>query len=101
MLKLTNKDLENPLIKGILSILYDYQNDALYKIKETNKGIIVLPTGTGKTFLEAAIIAIDIIRNNGKFGIYVVNAPRILLSFQLLKEVYDFLLRNKIECRYM
>ena len=101
ILKLTKKDLKNPQIAKILSILYDYQNEALVEIQKNKKGIIILPTGTGKTFLEAAIIAVDIIRNQNKFGIYVINAPRIMLSFQLLKEMYSFLLSSKIDCRYM
>jgi len=101
ILKLTKKDLKNPQIAKIISILYDYQNEALFVIQNNKKGIIILPTGTGKTYLEAAIIAIDIIRNQNKFGIYVINAPRIMLSFQLLKEMYSFLLTSKIDCRYM
>jgi superfamily II DNA or RNA helicase len=32
---------------------------------------------------------------------YVVNAPRIVLTYQLLKEVYAFLVEAKIEARYM
>lgn len=32
---------------------------------------------------------------------YVINAPRIMLSYQLLREVYSFLVRFGVEARYM
>ena len=86
---------------NILSTLYDYQLEVVQKTNTNKKGIVCMPTGTGKTLTEAAIIAQDILKSKGKFGVYVVNAPRIMLSFQLLKEVYTFLTRNNIECRYM
>lgn len=57
-------------------------------------------TVTHNTFCQAAIIADDIIKN-GVFKMYVVNAPRIVLTYQLLKEVYSFLVDAKIEARYM
>lgn len=87
--------------KNILEKLYDYQLDAVKAADENKRGIVCMPTGTGKTFTQAAIIASDILKNNSKFGIYVVNAPRIMLSYQLLKEVYSFLINNGIEARYM
>ena len=68
-----------------------------------NKGISVcLLVSVGKTFsfCEATIIADDIIKN-GNFQMYVVNAPRIVLTYQLLKEVYGFLTEANIEARYM
>jgi superfamily II DNA or RNA helicase len=80
--------------------LYDYQKEILEITKQNNKGIICLPTGTGKTFCQASIIADDIINSQTK-DIYVVNAPRILLSYQLLKETYSFLINLNIEARYM
>ena len=87
--------------KNITHKLYDYQLDALKATDKNDKGIVVMPTGTGKTFLEAAIITKDIIKNMGKFGIYTINAPRIMLSYQLLKEVYTFLMNAGIDARYM
>ncbi len=39
--------------------------------------------------------------NPSQFRMYVVNAPRILLTYQLLKEIYGFLVSNGIEARYM
>lgn len=80
--------------------LYPYQVEAVNTTKTNDKGIICMPTGVGKTFCEAAIVANDIIENPG-FNIFVLNAPRILLSYQLLKEVYSFLIEANIEARYM
>jgi len=87
--------------KDILSKLYDYQLDAVKATDENVKGIICMPTGTGKTFVQAAIISKEIIKNKGEFGIYVINSPRIMLSYQLLKEVYSFLTYGGIDARYM
>ena len=87
--------------KDILSKLYDYQKDAVTSTDKHKKGIVCMPTGTGKTFVQASIIAKEILKNGGEFGIYVINAPRIMLSYQLLKEVYSFLIYSGIDARYM
>ena len=84
----------------ILSNLYDYQKEVVESTLNSNKGIIVLPTGTGKTYCQAAIIANDILNNQNSFRMYVVNAPRILLTYQLLKEVYSVLVSSGIDARY-
>jgi superfamily II DNA or RNA helicase len=86
---------------NILKNLYDYQKDAIVATDNINKGIVCMPTGTGKTFVQGAAIAKEILLNKGKFGIYVINAPRIMLSYQLLKEVYSFLTIAGIDARYM
>jgi len=87
--------------KNILERLYDYQLDAVSSTDKNTKGIVCMPTGTGKTFVQAAVIAKDIQKNKGKFGVYVINSPRIMLSYQLLKEVYSFLMYAGVEARYM
>jgi predicted helicase len=79
---------------------YDYQVKAANATKDNNKGIVVMPTGTGKTFVQAGVIANDILNNPG-FRMYVVNAPRIMLSYQLLEEVMEFNLNNGVDARYM
>jgi superfamily II DNA or RNA helicase len=84
----------------IFDRLYPYQKDAVTSAISKDKGIVCMPTGVGKTFCQSAIIADDIIKN-GDFKMYVVNAPRIVLTYQLLKEVYGFLAEAKIEARYM
>lgn len=85
---------------SILDRLYPYQKDAVTTAFYNPKGIICLPTGVGKTMCATAIIANDIVMNPNQFRMYVVNAPRILLTYQLLKDVYGFLVSVGIEARY-
>jgi superfamily II DNA or RNA helicase len=85
----------------IINSLYDYQLKAVEATDKSKKGIVCMPTGTGKTYVQSAVIVNDIISNGGKFGIYVINAPRIMLSYQLLKEVYTFLIGSGVDARYM
>jgi len=87
-------------IQNIIDSLYDYQQVALQTLFENKKGKIIMPTGTGKTRVEAAIISIDILKSK-RFKIYSINAPRIMLSYQLLREVYSFLVKFGVEARYM
>lgn len=79
---------------------YDYQLEAFQAVQNNKKGIVVMPTGTGKTFVQAGVIAHDI-KNNPGFRMYVVNAPRIMLSYQLLEEVFKFNVDNGVDARYM
>lgn len=79
--------------------LYDYQVDAVNKTELHKKGIFVLPTGTGKTMIQAAIIE-KFIGSTNQFKMFVVNGPRIILTYQLLKEVYTYMVERGIECRY-
>jgi len=81
--------------------LYPNQEKAKEAIANSDKGIICMPTATGKTFSQADAIADDITKNNGMFNMYVVNAPRILLTYQLLKEVYAYLSNSNVEARFM
>jgi superfamily II DNA or RNA helicase len=79
--------------------LYNYQVDAVNKTDLHKKGIFVLPTGTGKTMIQAAIIE-KFIGSTNQFKMFVVNGPRIILTYQLLKEVYTYMVERGIECRY-
>ena len=79
--------------------LYDYQIEAVNATSRAAKGIVVLPTGTGKTIIQAEIIARELRLNKG-FNIYLINAPRIILTYQLLKEVYKYMVQEKLEARY-
>jgi len=81
--------------------LYDYQKECVNVLKTKDKGIVCLPTGTGKTLIQATVIAEDIIQHPNEFRLYVINAPRIMLSYQLLKDVYSHLMTSHIEARYM
>jgi superfamily II DNA or RNA helicase len=95
------KTIITPMLPKIFDRLYDYQKDAVQATMTNPKGIVCMPTGVGKTFCQAAIIADDILKNPKQFRMYTVNAPRIMLSYQLLKEVYGFLMKESIEARYM
>lgn len=77
--------------------LYDYQTEAVNVTQYNNKGILVLPTGTGKTMIQSAIIEKFM---SGGFQLFVINAPRIILTYQLLKEVYTYMVERGIEVRY-
>ena len=79
--------------------LYPYQTDAVNQIDLHKKGIFVLPTGTGKTIIQAAIIE-KLIGLFGEFKMAVVNAPRIILTYQLLNEINTYMVERGIECRY-
>lgn len=85
----------------IFSKLYNYQLDVVKSTLTDNKGIVCMPTGTGKTFCQAAMIAQDIISYRNNFRMYIVNAPRIILTYQLFTEVCTFLIKAGIEARYM
>jgi len=70
--------------------LHQHQLDALDKIKNaitqgngTAIGRVVMPTGAGKTFVEAAVIDSQTTHN---MGIHLVLAPRIVLANQLIEE---------------
>ena len=80
--------------------LYDYQQEAVDKTDLYKKGIIVLPTGGGKTIIQSEIIATDIRRHLNQFRMYVVNAPRIILTYQLLKEICVYLMKKNISAKF-
>ena len=86
---------------NVFERLYDYQKEAVKPTLFYERGIVCMPTDVGKTFCQASMIADDIHKNPNQFRMYVVNAPRIMLSYQLLKEVYGFLTALNIEARYM
>lgn len=94
--------------KEIFNILYEHQKQTLEQIKRCDRGKIILPTGTGKTFIQAATIALNCIQNPMNTSwphtcnhIHIVQVPRILLSYQLLNENYFFLNKFKIPAKYL
>lgn len=94
--------IENPPLR-------QHQKDALSAVskmarKGKGRGKVVLPTGTGKTRIEAECIALFIsrlIKNEQHPGIYVVLSPRIILTFQLLYEISSILGKKGIDCSYL
>ena len=86
--------------------LREHQSQCCEKIETNNfsRGKIILPTGTGKTFIEATLICNEIEKNqkNGIYGgIHVVCCPRILLSLQLLKEIGEKASKRNLQVYYM
>lgn len=64
--------------------LRDYQKTAVIDALATSIGQIVLPTGTGKSVIQATIIE-EQISNTLGFGVYAILTPRILLTNQLME----------------
>ena len=92
--------------KPVITLTFrQHQNEAVEAILEDHngKGKIILPTGTGKTLIEAEIIALEIsaLLKNNVTALIKVNSPRILLSFQLFEEIFAHLQRNGIDAKYI
>ena len=86
--------------------LREHQSDCRDYIMTNNfsRGKIILPTGTGKTFIEATLICDEIEKNQkeGKYGgVHVICCPRILLSLQLLQEVGTIASERNLQIYYM
>ena len=90
--------------------LRPHQIEAIEAINKSLEGIIHLPTGTGKTNIQAVAISENI--SNAKVWlnessmssetpVFVVLAPRILLSNQLFMKVREILSDKKIDAHYL
>ena len=66
-------------------------------------GYVNLPTGTGKTTIEIDVVRRLILENQKTTygGVFVIVSPRIILSFQHLKNFHDELSSEKIDAYYM
>jgi len=82
-----------------MKTLRKYQEEAVEVSFQNNRGIICLPTGSGKTAIQAHTLIKDI-KNNPGHRTYLILAPRIVLSFQLMKEYYKDLNEMGIACWY-
>ena len=69
---------------------YDEIQQAIQLGSGTARGRVVVPTGGGKTFIEAAILRYQM-ESNATTHIHLVLAPRILLANQLIDEYRKFL----------
>lgn len=67
--------------------LRDYQSESVKVSLKSKKGIVCLPTGSGKTAIQAGILIEDMKKSKGH-KVYLVLAPRIVLSYQLMKEYF-------------
>lgn len=66
--------------------LYNHQIETLIKIKECDRGVVNLPTGTGKTTIISTAIIQDVEKFPG-VNVYVVLDPKIVLVDQVFQDV--------------
>ena len=64
----------------LYDILREYQKEAVETFLQKKKGIVVLPTGTGKTYI--AISALQRLKEENKVDTYIVTVPTISLALQ-------------------
>jgi len=64
-----------------------------------SKGIVLSPTGTGKSLTEAAVIKHEILK--GKNPVCVLATPRILLTGQLIRSVFEYLKDRNIQAQFI
>lgn len=77
-----------------------HQDNSLSSLGRAIRGIINLPTGTGKTLIQSRAIVKDILNHQGQTKVYVILSPRILLSNQLMNDVRRDLVENGVEAQY-
>lgn len=80
--------------------LRNHQKEAREVMRNFPRGIINLPTGTGKTLIQSRSI-VDEIMENREPKVYVILSPRILLSNQLMNDVRKDLGANGVEAQYL
>lgn len=73
-----------------------HQLEAVQAINTYNEGIIHLPTGTGKSFIQQMAITGNLNNN-----VFVILSPRILLTNQLYATIKNQLLINSKDCHYL
>lgn len=79
--------------------LRDYQVEARDAVLNSQIGQVILPTGTGKSIIQASIIEELIkksVETGSVFGIYVILTPRVMLTNQLMKTTAEYLKSNGI-----
>ena len=80
--------------------LRKHQKEAITALQKVNKGIINLPTGTGKSLIQSRFI-FEEIKASSTCEVYVIVSPRILLSNQLLKDTQADLIEQNIDALYL
>ena len=68
--------------------LFPHQLEMVEATKKYKKGILLAPTGAGKTLAQAGIVS-EFLKKN-KFGVITVKSPRIGLSNQLSEEYINY-----------
>lgn len=85
----------------MLVSLREHQTQAVEVCQSFSVGRVILPTGTGKSYIEAETIKRYILSNKEQSKAHVVVAPRILLSFQNLKNIAEYLTSYEIQAVYL
>lgn len=80
--------------------LKDHQVKCVDLTISSTRGVLCLPTGTGKTLIQANSIATHIDQNDSS-DVYVVFAPRILLANQLFSEIKKYLETSGKDVQYL
>jgi len=73
--------------------LRPHQLNACIAMASATKGIVCLPTGTGKSMIVSQFI-VESVKASKQPDVYVIMAPRILLANQLLKGCQEDLVAN-------
>lgn len=86
-----------------LNSLRNHQSSAFTEIQNHDIGQVIIPTGTGKTWIQKAIHINDMIikTNQNQTGVYVIGAHRLLLCEQLLDEIVELATNFNIKFRIM
>ena len=66
--------------RSLWEVLREYQREAVKAFLEAKKGIVVLPTGSGKTYV--AVQALITLANQGQIDRFIVAVPTIALALQ-------------------
>ena len=83
--------------------LRDFQNEAVFSMMDNNIGQIIMPTGTGKSVIQADYVLKEIQqmkKDNIHSPVVLILSPRIVLSYQLLNVVFNHLTHNGISAQY-
>lgn len=81
-----------------------YQKDALETTVNNSKGIIITPTGTGKSRLQQSLIVEEILdkKKQDTFCFCLISAHRLVLCSQLLTDLVKLVgIDMKHECNYL
>jgi len=80
-------------------ILRKHQKEAVTAAISAGGGKILLPTGTGKSLIEAEIIVKYI--GETKTPVCLISTPRIVLTYQLIHMISEYLMSRGIDAQYI
>lgn len=84
-----------------MKTLRNHQTNSITALATASRGIINLPTGTGKTLIQSRSISNEIKNTDGESKVYVILSPRILLSNQIMGEVKGDMVAHTQDCQYL